>query len=192
MGEYYDLPRCQRAPEHHEQSTESLAIIVALTDRALAARAAAEDTGAQMRVSTATWGLALWEELTGIETDESRSDEERRKAIIARLCGSGTCNAEMIARIARTVTGYEAVVIEQADKYRFSLSFVGERLEFVEFDLDAIRAAVEEVKPAHLEFVISRITWGDLDDAGMTWAELEKIMECWGDFDTKTIVKERA
>lgn len=191
MGGYFELPRAQRVPEYHEESPESRTIIAALSDGALAARDAAEDAGAQMRVSTATWGLALWEELTGIETDETRSDEERRTAITARLCGSGTCNAEMIARIARMVTGYEGVVIEQTDQYRFSLSFVGDRLEFAEFDLDAIRAAVEEVKPAHLEFVISRITWGDLDSAGLTWAELEEVMECWGDFDTKTIVKKR-
>ena len=188
MGGYAELPRTQRVPAYLEDSPESLAILAALTDRAIAVREAALDAGEQMRVNTATWGLALWEELTGIETDESLSDAERRRAVTARLCGSGTCNAAMIARLTRALTGYDCAVLEQADQYTFTLRFVGDQTAFVEFPLDSIRAAVEEVKPAHLKFVIAGITWRDIEAAALTWAGLEAQFPYWSDIETKSAV----
>ena len=38
---------------------------------------------------------------------------------------------------------------------------------------------VEEVKPAHLRFVIEAITWADIEAAEMTWAMLEEQFDSW-------------
>ena len=188
---YQDLPRIHRVPEHLEADSRSLAIIVALTDQALAARAAVEDTGDQANVSTATWGLALWEDLVGITPAEGATDAERRSAVTTKLLGSGTCNAGMISNIAKALTGYEAVVVEQTDEYTFSIYFVGDSAGFINVDQAAIIAAVEAVKPAHLQFVITPITWGDLDETGMTWDELGQRFDTWGDVPKAVLVRAR-
>ena len=188
---YQDLPRTQRVPEHLEADPKSLAIIAALTDQALAARAAVLDAADQAHIATATWGLAWWEDLVGITPAAGATEEERRAAITTKLLGSGTCNAGMISDIAKALTGYEAVVVEQTDEYTFSLYFLGDSSFFASFDLDAIIAAVEEVKPAHLKFVILPVTWGDLETAGLTWAQLEEQFPTWEAFDQKIMVRAR-
>ncbi len=191
MATYQDLPGTQRVPEHLEADPKSLAIIVALTDQALAARAAVLDAADQAHIATATWGLAWWEDLVGITPAAGATEEERRAAITTKLLGSGTCNAGMISDIAKALTGYEAVVVEQTDEYTFSLYFLGDSSFFASFDLDAIIAAVEEVKPAHLKFVILPVTWGDLETAGLTWEQLEEQFPTWEAFDQKIMVRAR-
>lgn len=191
MGAYTELPRSQRIPEYLEDSPETLTMVAALTEGAISTVEAAKDAGAQLRVKTATWGLNLWEELTGIETDESRTDEERRAAVIARLTGPGVCNAETIERIGREMTGHECSVTEQAGEYSFTLRFngTGTKPTFEALPLTAIRAAVEEVKPAHLAFIIPGITWGDIESAELTWAGIETEFTSWGDIESRSTIR---
>ena len=184
---YQDLPRPQRVPEHLEADAKSLAIIVALTDQALAARAAVLDAADQAHIATATWGLELWEDLVGIVPETGATDADRRKAITAKLLGAGTCNAGMISDIAKALTGCDAVVIEQFSTYQFSLQFIGDEPGLAQFDLDAIRAAVEEVKPAHLEF----ITWADFHMVQMTWHDLHQMQATWYDIHNKVMIQPR-
>lgn len=191
MATYQDLPRTQRVPEHLEADPKSLAIIVALTDQALAARAAVLDAAGQAHIATATWGLELWEDLVGITPAAGATDADRRKAITAKLLGSGTCNADMISRIAKALTGYDAVVIEQCNVYTFTLTFVGDDPEIVSVDLDAIIAAVEEVKPAHLKFVIQGLTWADVHLMQLTWADVHQAQATWYDAEHKVMIQPR-
>lgn len=191
MGSYLDLPRAQRAPDYLEQSPESLALLRAITERAMLCREAALDTGAQLRVNTATWGLDLWEELAGIEPDGSLSDAERRRAVTARLEGAGVCTPAVIARIARTVTGYEGLVTEQTARYTFTLRFAGDEPGFAVLPLPALRAAVEEVKPAHLKFVIASVTWGDLAEAALSWGGLPGTFPVWRSFETTSVITKK-
>lgn len=188
---YTDLPKVQRVPAYLEEDRETLAIVSAATDEALAARAALEDWIDQLWISTATWGLELWEELVGIPTDLSLSDGERRGAIVSKLCGAGTCNADMISRMAKALTGCDAVTIEHPAEYTFSLQFIGDTPGFAQFDLDVIRAAVEEVKPAHLQFIITGITWADFHLMQMTWLALESQQTTWYDIHNKIMVQPR-
>ena len=188
---YEDLPRAQRAPEHLEADSKTRAIIAVLTDPMLAARAAVLDTADQAHIQTATWGLGLWEELVDITPAAGATNEERRSAITSKLLGSGTCNAGMVSDIARALTGCDAVVIEQHSTYQFSLQFIGDEPGLAQFDLDAIRAAVEEVKPAHLEFIILGITWADFDLVNMTWYDLHQMRATWFDIHNKVMIQPR-
>ena len=188
---YEDLPRAQRAPEHLEADSKPRAIIAVLTDPMLAARAAVLDTADQAHIQTATWGLGLWEELVDITPAAGATNEERRSAITSKLLGSGTCNAGMVSDIARALTGCDAVVIEQHSTYQFSLQFIGDEPGLAQFDLDAIRAAVEEVKPAHLEFIILGITWADFDLVNMTWYDLHQMRATWFDIHNKVMIQPR-
>lgn len=189
--QYSDLPRAQRPPSYHEESWQSLAILEAFTDAALKSRAALEDWIDQMWISSATWGLELWEEMVGISTDLNLSDGARRAAVVAKLCGAGTCNAAMISRIAKALTGCDAIAVEHPAEYTFSLTFIGAEPGLHSFNLDAIRAAVEEVKPAHLQFIIAGITWADFHLLQMTWLKLHSEETTWHDIHSKVMVQPR-
>ena len=187
---YITLPRSQRVEDYLEQG-QSLAIMAAFADAALAMRDAQEDWIDQLWIASATWGLDLWEALVGITPAADATLADRRSAVTAKLLGAGTCNAAMISRIAQAITGYDALVIEYCSKYQFALTFVGDTPGFADFDLDAIRAAVEEVKPAHLEFIITGITWADFHLLGMRWMDLHAMEATWADIHNKVMVQPR-
>ena len=42
---------------------------------------------------------------------------------------------------------------------------------------------VEEVKQAHLRFIVEIIRWGDIEAAGMTWADMEERLPAWADVE---------
>ena len=46
-------------------------------------------------------------------------------------------------------------------------------------DTDLLIHTVEEIKPAHLRFVIEPITWADIEDAELTWERLETLFHSW-------------
>ena len=102
------LPNRERVPEYHYASEQSKALIDMLEDASLEAKAALEDVMAQFFVDTATWGLTLWEQQVGIETDNSLPLATRRAAIRQKLVASGNTTSEMIRGLAEALTGYEA------------------------------------------------------------------------------------
>ena len=188
---YRELPVYEQVPGYHLLSPESAAIMETLTNCALQARSDILDTADQFWVHRSTWGLDLWEALVAIPTDYTQSIEDRRAAVVAKLRGSGTCNAAMISNVAQAITGYEAVVVENVAEYSFSLIFVGDKPGFMNVDLQRIIDAVEEVKPAHLKFIIRGITWKDLEAVGYTWAMLHAEGLTWRDLETKIMVQKK-
>ena len=62
---YITLPRSQRVEDYLEHG-QSLAIMAAFANAALAMRSAQEDWIDQLWIASATWGLDLWEALVGI------------------------------------------------------------------------------------------------------------------------------
>ena len=172
------LPNRERVPEYHYASEQSKALIDMLEDASLEAKAALEDVMAQFFVATATWGLTLWEQQVGIETDNSLPLATRRAAIRQKLVASGNTTSEMIRGLAEALTGYEAKV-EVNDDYSFSLSFWGEKNQLATIDVAELKTVVEQIKPAHLRFVISGITWADLESVNMTWKYFEDNPTTW-------------
>ncbi len=188
MERYEKLPVYQQAPAYHMESPQSRTIIAVTTRFALEARDALLDAVDQLWVHSATWGLALWEQLLGIPVDESRSDDSRRSVIITRMMGMGTCDRAMIRNIAKAITGYASRVTEHFSDYTFSIQFVGAPPGFVDIDRAGLIAAVEEVKPAHLRFVIQGITWADLEFLGYTWARIHQEEMTWRDLAQKVML----
>ena len=177
------LPMRERVPEYHYASEQSRALIETLADASLAAKAALEDVMDQFFVNTATWGLAFWEQQVGIDTDNSLSLETRRSAVLQKLVASGNTTAEMVRGLAESITGYEAEVVVN-DDYSVSLNFLGERNELANIDVEEVRAVVEQIKPAHLRFVISGITWADIHSVELTWQYFEDNPTTWGEFES--------
>lgn len=172
------LPQREMAPEYFYGHGQTEAILEALTDASLTAKAALADTADQLFVQSATWGLELWEHQVGIATDPTLSLTERRKAVLEKLTASGNTTADMVRSIAETLTGYQARVIMHQD-YSFSLEFLGEQTELAPIDVSQVRAMVEQIKPAHLRFVITSLRWQDFEDLGMTWGWFDDHPVTW-------------
>ena len=181
------LPRRELVPAYYLAHEQSRAIIETLADASLEAKTALADVMDQFFVDTATWGLALWEWQVGLQTDTSLSVDARRAAIRQKLVASGNTTAEMVRGLAESITGYEARVIVNSD-YSFSLEFLGERNELADIDVEEVRSVVEQIKPAHLRFVISGITWADVESVDLTWQYFEDNPTTWGGFESKFCV----
>ena len=115
----------------------------------------------------ATTLLSRWETILGIKTDGSLSDTSRQEQILAKLSGTGTTTKQMIKDVAEKFSGAEVEVIEDNANSRFYIRFVGQ-LGIPE-NMAGLKAAIEDVKPAHLEAIYEYIynTWQDV--AKMTW-----------------------
>nr|WP_325254229.1 putative phage tail protein [uncultured Oscillibacter sp.] len=178
------LPKRERVPDYHYNCPESAALIEALTAASLEVKTAFACMTDQFFVSTATWGLSLWEAQVGIRTDESLSLAVRRAAVQRQLVANGNTTEEMVRELAETMTGYQARVVIN-DDYSFSLEFLGVRTELVDIDVSEIRAIVEQIKPAHLCFIISGPTWADVESTGLTWQWFEDHPATWEEFEAK-------
>ena len=181
------LTERELVPGYHLACAQSRALIETLADASLDAKAALEDVMDQFFVETATWGLDLWEQQVGIETNHSLSQADRRAAIKQSLVANGNTTAEMVRQLAEAITGYEARVIVNQD-YSFSLEFLGEKNELADIDVEGLRSIVEQIKPAHLRFVISGVTWGDIASVGLTWQYFETNKMTWAEFESKFCV----
>ena len=181
------LTECELVPGYHLACAQSRALIETLADASLDAKAALEDVMDQFFVETATWGLDLWEQQVGIETNHSLSQADRRAAIKQSLVANGNTTAEMVRQLAEAITGYEARVIVNQD-YSFSLEFLGEKNELADIDVEGLRSVVEQIKPAHLRFVISGVTWGDIESVGLIWQYFETNKMTWAEFESKFCV----
>lgn len=182
-----NLPKRECVPDYHYACEQSKAIIETLADASLEAKAALADVMDQFFVETATWGLSLWEYQVGIEPDTSLPPATRRAAIKQKLVASGNTTAEMVRQLAESITGYEARVIVN-DDYSFSLEFLGETNTLADIDVEEIRTIVEQIKPAHLRFVISGITWADVESVELTWQWFEDHPTTWAEFESKFCV----
>ena len=181
---FEELTEREMVPGYHLACAQSRALIETLADASLAAKAALYDVMDQFFVETATWGLDLWEQQVGIETDRGLSHESRRGAIKQKLVASGQTTSEMVRQLAETITGYEVRVHINQD-YSFSLEFLGEKTELADIDVEELRSVVEQIKPAHLRFIITGITWNDLESMGLTWQWFEDNQITWAGLESK-------
>ena len=120
--------------------------------------------------------LREYESEAGITPAASQSEDDRRSAVIARWRSEGKCDIELLQ-----IT---------ADSWKYgktSIDFVGEKLQIklndkgIPTDLDGLKAAIEEVKPAHIAvvYIFVYTTWNEVklkiwdEIKKMTWDELK-------------------
>lgn len=137
-------------------------------------RAAAdvELTMAQLWPQTASgWGLELWESAHGIPIEVAKPLEYRRTRVISKLRGQGTPTVELIRAVASAFVNGDVEVIEHNDQYYFVVRFTS--VIGVPPNIDDLTATIQEVKPAHLDFLYEYIyrQWGQLHP--YTWGQLE-------------------
>ena len=126
------------------------------------------------------WGLELWETAYGIPVDLSKDLDFRRTRLISKLRGQGTPTVELIQAVAASFVNGQVEVVEHNDQYYFVVKFVS--VLGVPPNIDDLTAAINEIKPAHFNFVYEYVfrqwglfkpyTWGQL--ASRTWKDLRE------------------
>ncbi|MHB9945607.1 XkdT-like protein [Clostridium botulinum] len=107
-----------------------------------------QDLYKQCFIKTSTWGLKFWEENLEIETDISKSYEERRSIILGKLRGQGTTTKKMMQNVVESFVDDIVEVIEKNKDYAFQINI--ESIKGFPYKLDSLYAAIDEIKPAHL------------------------------------------
>lgn len=126
------------------------------------------------------WGLEQWESAYGIEVDVSKDVDFRRTRVISKLRGQGTPTTELIQAVAASFVNGEVEIIEVQGEYYFTVKFVGRY--GIPPNIDDLTAAINENKPAHLNFLYEYLfrTWGHVKAytwdalAGITWQQLRE------------------
>lgn len=101
----------------------------------------------QFSVNTCTWGIVLWEKFIGILSDSSKSLEERKARVLAKIRGQGTTTIEAIKNICN-VYADNTEVVEHTSEYWFELLL--ESYNGFLTDIESLYNTITEVKPAHL------------------------------------------
>ncbi|OPJ58431.1 YmfQ family protein [Clostridium oryzae] len=141
--------------------------------------AAIDDIADQCFIDKATWGLKYWEEFLGIAVDETKPEGDRRSVIKAKLRGTGTVTVSLIKNVAESFGNGGVAVTENTAPYTFEVKF--NDIRGVPTNIDDLKAAVEEIKPAHLKVIytftytlweeVKKLTWEQVKNG--TWKELK-------------------
>lgn len=132
------------------------------------------DVLAQFFVDTATWGLAYWERVVGVETVESKPISERRAVIKAKLRGAGVVTSAHIKDVSESWYGGEVEIREEFADYKIVVKFVSSI--GVPSNLIDVDTALREIIPAHLDVAFEFTFLLIRDIHGVkTLAEIETI-----------------
>lgn len=99
----------------------------------------------QLSVDTATWALDVYEREYGIVTEQNKPIEERRSVVKSKMRGSGKLTSTQIKIVADAFTNGDVSVSFDGKIQIYFTSVIG-----TPPNLDDIKKALEEVKPAHL------------------------------------------
>lgn len=138
-------------PAYYETSRVMGAILDAHGGELDKLQSALRETLDQFFVSSATWGLDAWEAELGISSDPGKPDDQRRAVINSKLRGVGTVTVDLIRNVAEAYDRGEVDVTQQASAYQFTVRFVDTL--GAPPNLADLKAAIEEIKPAHLQVV---------------------------------------
>ncbi len=144
-------PFIQELPRHYQRSPQDAELQRVLERMAARAEADRDFTLEQLFPSTASgWGLELWEAAWGLRREPGQTEAQRRACILAKVKGAGPSTPELLKAIAQCFSPYPVELVEYPAEYRFELWYTG-TIRPVDRP-DALRAAVNERKPAHLDW----------------------------------------
>ncbi|MEW4368506.1 YmfQ family protein [Paenibacillus kandeliae] len=133
---YYETSRVMRA-DMDSKGTEMDALYQAL-----------DETFQQFFVRTATWGIERWENELGIAVDTTKPLEQRRAVAESKLRGGGKFSGALVKNVAEAYDGGKVTVTFQPERWNFTIQFVD--THGIPPNLNDLKAAIEEIKPAHL------------------------------------------
>lgn len=130
-----------------------------------------EDLEKQLNIDTATWGLVIYERDLGIETDLTKSLEERRSVIKSKWRGTGKVDRTLIKLV---VDAFTNGGVDVSFDGRIIVTF--NDVKGIPPNLEDAQVAVENICPAHLA-VIYQFAYMLIKEIHevMTLAEMEQI-----------------
>lgn len=130
-------------------------------------------------ITASSWGLDWWEKELDLPTIAGKPDGERRSRILSKLRGIGTVTINLIKVIAEAYDNGLVDVIDHPEDYYFIVKFIDHR--GVPPNLDDVKAAIEEAKPAHLEAIyeFTYSWWGEVRDNIATWGDVITEVSTW-------------
>ncbi|WP_196606489.1 putative phage tail protein [Pectinatus frisingensis] len=105
----------------------------------------------QFFVSTATWGLTLWENTLAITPNANDDYIARRNRIFLKVQANQTSTIEYMTTIASRYFADNANVSIISDNANYAFSIIADA---VSFDITGLIEAINTYKPAHLAFLI--------------------------------------
>ena len=136
-------------PTAYRKDAWVIALLSAIAGVDDAQRADADETAQQMFLDSMTWALAIEERIAGITPAAGASLEERRSVLQAKWrSATGKCDVDLIQRVCDSWKNGE-VDVDFVDG-EIVLKFVGAYGVPDADALAALKAAVQEVIPAHL------------------------------------------
>lgn len=118
-----------------------------------------DDLSNQFFIQTATWGLAEWERLVGIETDISRRLEDRRAEVLAGLRPPESVTEKFLTKLVNQyVSDQQATILSHPESYSIDILYHGGQV----LDYTKLRNAVNTYIPAHIGYKLVTITTADL------------------------------
>lgn len=129
----------------------------------------------QFFVNTATWGLDLWEQELGLSSFAGKPLDQRRSRAVSKICGMGTVRVALVKSVAESYVRGTIDVMDRPELYSFTVKFIDPL--GIPPNLDDLKAAIEEIKPAHLEVVyeFTYVTYGQLKAWGLTYGDLAAL-----------------
>ena len=124
------------------------------------------------------------EKIFGVANDDSKSLEDRRSVLLARFRGNGATTEGLVKRVAESFENGNIRVVENTRPYVITIEFVSNN--GIPNNLGDFKAALEEIKPAHIEieYVYTSITWNDYEGYNKTWDEWEALNLTWDELET--------
>ena len=116
----------------------------------------------------------------GVVSDPSKTIEQRRAVLIAKLRGQGTTTPAAVLNSAASFDFGEISIDESSTPYTVRIVF--EEFRGIPPNMADFIAALEEIKPAHLvfEYVYKYNTWGDYKGFHKTIGEWEEMGMTYG------------
>jgi hypothetical protein len=161
-----ELPRYYDDIKDFQELTKAGAKILADLDNTLV------DVVNQLFIETATWGLARWEKIFGILTDESKPIDQRRSVLKSKTRGAGVTTKALVEEVAESWYNGDIDVIEQPESIgiKFNSNFG------IPSNLTDVQKALREIIPAHLmiEYLFTYLLIKDIHNV-KTLAEMEQL-----------------
>lgn len=107
------------------------------------------DIEKQYWIDTATWGLDIWESILNIKSNMHTSIDDRRSLVEAKWKGDGKADIYLLQVVANSWRNGNVKVDFVEGKIK--LTFNG--IYGVPNDLQTLKDAIEDVKPAHLAVI---------------------------------------
>jgi uncharacterized protein YmfQ (DUF2313 family) len=145
---------------------------------------ALQDVHDNFFLDTATTSLERWEKELGLPIANNYNTDYRRSKIYSKKKGQYTITPNQIKIIAESYENGEVDVIQDYANYSFTIKFVGKK--GIPPNLDDLKDAIEELKPAHLAVVyeFTYLSWDEHDNYNKTWDTWDNLNLTWDAYET--------